>query len=77
MVSWQYLSGYTNTLWLAAPLEGNPDAITALLYHARQQVGSQRNLALEYTANQYSQAIQVAGFNKHQTLIWMEKLLYN
>jgi hypothetical protein len=71
-VAWQTTAGYANALWLAAPPFSDKNLVHALLVHARQHVPSIRPLMLDYPARQYVEAIQMAGFKVHQTLIWME-----
>lgn len=72
-VAWQSSGSYANALWLAAPMDGDVLAITALLRHARCQSPSQRPVSLDYPAHQLVEAIGNAGFTIRQTLIWMEK----
>ncbi len=71
-VAWQTTARYANALWLAAPPFSDKNLVQALLVHARQHVPSIRPLMLDYPARQYMEAIQMAGFKVHQTLIWME-----
>ena len=71
-VSWQTTAGYANLLWLAAPPYSDEHLVHALLVHARQHIPSARPMMLDYPARQYAESIHKAGFNAHQTLMWME-----
>lgn len=71
-VSWQFSAGYTNLLWLSNPPHVEDYVIRDLLLYARQNTSLHRPLALDYPAGQFESAIQSAGFNCHQTLVWME-----
>lgn len=66
-----HTSGYADTLWLAAPPLSDDYAIHTLLRHARQHAFPLRPLMLNYPAGLSAQAIQSAGFQAQQTLIWM------
>ena len=69
--AWQAMGGPANYLWLAAPPDVDENVVHALLVHARRHIPSQRPLTLDYPAGQFSSAIQKAGFEAQQTLIWM------
>jgi hypothetical protein len=71
-VAWQTTSGYANALWLAAPPYSDERLVHALLVYARQHIPSARPMMLDYPARHYAEAIHKAGFNAHQTLMWME-----
>ena len=58
-------------LWLACGPESEPRAVTALLRHARRELGYRRSLWLEHPAGLHDQAIHEAGFFPQRTLIWM------
>ena len=58
-------------LWLAAPQDGNPAAVGALLAYARYRSLPRQRLYIEYPAGYYDRAIEAAGFRQQQTLIWM------
>lgn len=62
---------YSDHLWLAAPPEYEDIAVRALLHHARQHY-NRRPLSIDFPAGHSTQAFQQAGFQIHQTLIWME-----
>ena len=70
--SWQATYAHANVLWLAAPADADQEVIRLLLLHACRHAPSQRPLMLDFPAGTLSQAIQQAGFQPHQTLIWME-----
>jgi GNAT superfamily N-acetyltransferase len=63
---------YTDQLWAALPAHANPDAVTALLCHARQLISPIRSLALEYPAGAVDAAIRATGLVAQRTLAWME-----
>jgi GNAT superfamily N-acetyltransferase len=65
-------TGHADHLWLAAWPDKEDLAAAALLSYARQQFGLRRTLSLDYPAGHAVEAIHSAGFNDHQTLIWME-----
>lgn len=60
------------SLYAAAGLGSDPEALTALLLHARRVLSHQRYLSLEFPAGDFDQAIQNAGFRSLRTLIWMQ-----
>ena len=66
-------AGHNDTLWLAAPPEGELDetAIQALLATARRQSNPRRAFTLNLPAGYAQGAVQAAGFQSVQTLIWM------
>jgi GNAT superfamily N-acetyltransferase len=69
-------STYTRShiLWLASKPGFHELAAQALLHHARQNLGIRRHLVMDYPSEHARQAIDAAGFLKHQTLIWMQKI---
>ncbi len=62
----------SNPLWLAADSQSDPEAITALLIHARRVLSRHSNITLDYPAGEAVGAILNAGFKPLRTLIWME-----
>lgn len=74
-ISWQFSAGYSNLLWLAAPSDMDEEVVRDLLLSVRQNTRSSRPLSLDYPAGQFVSALHMAGFNRQQTLIWMELLL--
>ena len=71
VLSWQETSSHANALWLAVPPNVEGAIVTKLLIHARNYAPSNSEMMLNYPSNQLIDAIQQAGFSKHQTLIWM------
>jgi ribosomal protein S18 acetylase RimI-like enzyme len=71
VVAWQQAWGHSNLLWLAAPPEADCEVVGSLLVHARRNAPSHRAVLLEYPARQHAEAIQEAGFQEQQTLVWM------
>jgi hypothetical protein len=45
--------------------------LTALLSHARSELGGRRKLTLEHPAGLNADAIEAAGFELSRTLVWM------
>lgn len=72
VISWQATRSYADSLWLALDPEAETGTAYALLIHAHQHLSPRRPLSLDYPAGYASQAIQAAGFDAQQTLIWME-----
>jgi ribosomal protein S18 acetylase RimI-like enzyme len=70
-VSWQETSSHANMLWLSVPPNAHDRIVTALLLYAQNHAPSSRPMKLNFTTDQYIDAIQKAGFSKQQTLIWM------
>ncbi len=68
-------TNHADHLWLAAWPDREDTAAAALLSHARQQLGQRRTLSIDYPFGRAAQAIQLAGFSAHQTLVWMEDRL--
>lgn len=71
-LTWQHSSGYNDYLWLAVPLNFHEGVVRALLTHARRSLPPYRVLHLDFPAHVAEASIQSAGFEIHQTLIWME-----
>ncbi|MBP6179572.1 MAG: GNAT family N-acetyltransferase [Anaerolineales bacterium] len=65
--------GGGEALFAAAGERSDPDALTALLLHARRELAHfYPNITLEFPAGEFSNAIQAAGFKPLRTLIWMQ-----
>lgn len=62
---------YADNLWLALPENYDELAVQALLVYAQKRVGSRRPLSLDLPARMAEDGLCKAGFNLHQTLIWM------
>ncbi|MFH2104112.1 MAG: GNAT family N-acetyltransferase [Chloroflexota bacterium] len=71
-VTWQPGANYIDRLWLAAPENGDGQAVTELLLHARSQLIHRRTLGLDFPAGQVTDFIRQAGFSLRRTLIWMQ-----
>lgn len=71
VLSWQASYTYADNLWLAARPGVDSEVIKELLMYACEQLSGRRPLALDYPADLEKEALQKAGFNPHQTLIWM------
>ena len=65
-------SGRGESLYLAACERSDPDALTAVLLHARRALFHQSYLSLEFPSGEFDGAIQSAGFKSLRTLIWMQ-----
>ncbi len=75
VLTWQGSLGYTDSLWLAVDPSGDETGVVPLLEHARRNSSPRRQLSLDYPGGKASQAIQSAGYQEHQTLVWMEMRL--
>ncbi len=64
--------GRGESLYLAAGATSDPEALTALLLHARRALSHQRYLSLEFPVGTFDTAILNAGFSPQRTLIWMQ-----
>lgn len=49
----------------------NPEALTQLLIHARRVLSNQPALSFDFPANEFMDAIRMAGFQPRRTLLWM------
>ena len=69
-----YDGGHAAALWLAAPEAGKVDemAVQAALIAARKTTGKHRPLSLNLPAGYAVTAVQSAGFQVQQTLMWMK-----
>jgi ribosomal protein S18 acetylase RimI-like enzyme len=66
-------NGRGDGLFAAAGERSDPEALTALLLHARRDMHySYPHIALEFPAGLFDDAIQAAGFKSLRTLIWMQ-----
>lgn len=72
ILTWQATTGHSDRLWAAVPPEGSDQTLTALLLYARRSLTWRENLVLDFSAGQYSSAIEAAGFHPHRTLLWMK-----
>lgn len=80
-LSWQSSYSQADWLWIAAPPENRYEAVSALLPNAirdlrmHRKISANRTLAVNFPAGDAIAAFEAAGFEHHQTLIWMNKLL--
>ncbi|MBK6794940.1 MAG: GNAT family N-acetyltransferase [Anaerolineales bacterium] len=66
-------NGRGDGLFAAAGERSDPEALTALLLHARRDMHySYPHIALDFPAGLFDDAIQAAGFKSLRTLIWMQ-----
>lgn len=66
-------SGRGESLFAAAGERSDPEALRVLLIQARRELYHlYPNIALEFPAGQFDDAIQSAGFKSVRTLIWMQ-----
>lgn len=72
VLTWQYSRSYNDYLWLAVPPNFNEEAVRALLTYVRRYLPPYRLISLDFPAHVGEEAIRSAGFEIHQTLIWME-----
>jgi ribosomal protein S18 acetylase RimI-like enzyme len=71
VLSWQATTNYADHIWLAVNPEYEEITTYTLLSYIVQKFKRKRPLALDYPAGRSSYAIQTAGFQLHQTLVWM------
>jgi len=64
-------NGREQELFAAAGPGSDPQALTALLFHARRSLSQRPQLSLEFPAGVYDEEIRSAGFEAHRTLVWM------
>ncbi|MDO9303651.1 MAG: GNAT family N-acetyltransferase [Anaerolineales bacterium] len=68
--------GRGESLFAATGEGSDPDALTVLLLQARRELShSCPNIAFEFPAGEFDNAIQAAGFKALRTLIWMQATL--
>jgi len=72
VLTWQASMGYSDHLWLAADPAGDETGVAPLLSYAQKCCSSRRVLSLDYPTGKAVQAIRSAGYQEHQTLVWME-----
>lgn len=71
VITWQPTSNYADHLWLAVKPDNEDIATYTLLNHIVGKFKHKRPLSLDYPAGRATNAIQSAGFQLHQTLVWM------
>lgn len=68
--------GRGESLFAGAGERSDPEALTALLIHARKEMlHYYPKLSLEFPIGEFDSAIQAAGFKQIRTLIWMHATL--
>lgn len=72
VITWQPSRHYADNIWLALRDDAAPMAITALLGHVRNNFFGRRPLLLNLPAGLDEIPFWEAGFEQHNTLIWME-----
>ena len=72
VIAWTPGGGSMDHLWLVSTPEQEDTAIRSLLPYIRRHLPERRSLDLNYPAGRSAQAFREAGFQTHQTLIWME-----
>jgi len=71
-LTWEPMRSSMDVLWAAADPEYEEAALRVLLPHARRSLARRsRPLSVNYPAGRAAVAFQQAGFNHHQTLVWM------
>ncbi|MDX1436016.1 MAG: GNAT family N-acetyltransferase [Anaerolineales bacterium] len=72
VLSWQPNVDAPDTLWLAAPPEGEHLAVQSLVGGLRELLpGRRRKFSLDLPAGVAAESLEMVGFNPDQTLIWM------
>jgi ribosomal protein S18 acetylase RimI-like enzyme len=69
-LTWMPQAGRGDSLYPARGTGSDPEALTALLIHARRTI-SYHHLSMEYPADEAVEAIEAAGFKARRTLLWM------
>jgi len=70
-MTWMPQGGRSESLYAATGSESDPEALTALLVHARRTITYHPQLTMEYPAGEMTEAIRAAGFKERRTLLWM------
>jgi ribosomal protein S18 acetylase RimI-like enzyme len=70
-LTWMPQGNRSESLYAAAGMQSDPDALTLLLIHARRTISYYSSLTLEYPAGELTEAISAAGFKPRRTLLWM------
>lgn len=73
VVSWEPGHLNSDTLWLAVDSTFEESTVYSLLTHSRKYLARNRTLQVNYPAGHADAAFFQAGFEKLNTLIWMEK----
>jgi ribosomal protein S18 acetylase RimI-like enzyme len=75
VLSWQPNLEAPDSLWLAAPLEGEGLAVQSLVGGIRQLLPGRRKFSLDLPAGVGVRDLEAAGFAQDQTLIWMRLIV--
>src|SRR5512147_2244230 len=70
-LTWMPQGGRSDSLYPATRIGAEPEALTALLIHARRMATYHSQLTMEYPADEMVEAIRTAGFKPRRTLLWM------
>jgi len=70
-LTWMPQGGRTESIYGAADIASDPEALTQLLIHARRALSNHSTLSLDYPAGEMTDAMMAAGFRPKRTLIWM------
>lgn len=73
VITWQSSSLQADWLWLAPAPEYEEMALQTLLSFTRQTLSMTRTLAVNYPSGRFPDAFNKAGFEGHETLIWMRR----
>ncbi|HJS28391.1 MAG TPA: GNAT family N-acetyltransferase [Anaerolineales bacterium] len=71
VLSWQPNIDTPDSLWLAAPPDGEELAIQSLVGALRQLLPARRRFSLDLPSGLGVRSLEGAGFTRDQTLIWM------
>ncbi len=71
VLTWKHSNAFTDSIWLATPPEADLEALMALLSKARNLIRPAQPLSLNFPSGEAAEALKLAGFYAHQTLIWM------
>jgi hypothetical protein len=70
-LTWVPQGGRSESLYAAAGIGSDPEALTTLLVHAQRTITFAPRLTMEYPAGEMTGAISKAGFKPQRTLLWM------
>jgi ribosomal protein S18 acetylase RimI-like enzyme len=71
-ITWEPSPTHQDVLWVAADPAWEDKAIQALLPVVLNSIHNRHSLVINYPAGHAEHAFQAAGFEKHNTLVWME-----
>ncbi len=70
---WQQTNSFTDTLWLAAEPGTNEMFIRDAVLAVAERHNAQKPLLINLPGTDFQNALEQAGFNIHNRLIWMSK----